>query len=196
MLKKACLKVQNLQLKFWIENDPLPPLFRKFIPFRGATHPWLIKEESALLTWCSPERKTNSQTLRRGWRWPHRPLYWLVNLPTSRARRKTSAGRLSGSGEEDNADFFCWNFLKSLTLTRTTTIKQKTTPVFRFGQKTTPYELRYLGQRQVYDHREDVDEKESETLTSTLRFFTLPLFLVLLHLCLGTHRFLKMTVSI
>ena len=81
---------------------------------RGASHPWLIKEESALLTWCSPERKTNSQTLHRGWRWPHRPLYSLASLPTSRARRKTSAGRLSGSGEEDNTDFFLLKFLKMI----------------------------------------------------------------------------------
>ena len=49
MLKKPCLKVQILQYKFWIENEPHPllELFRKFIRFGRERRP-LPQEEDLL----------------------------------------------------------------------------------------------------------------------------------------------------
>ena len=38
----SSIKVQNLQYKFWIENDPLPfELFQKFLRFGTLTRPVL-----------------------------------------------------------------------------------------------------------------------------------------------------------
>ena len=37
---------------------------------------------------------------------------------------------------------------------------------------------RYLGQRQLYDHREEVDDTESETMVSLLRYFACLLLFV------------------
>ena len=49
VLKKSCLKVQNLQYNFWIEINPPPPLlplelFRKFIRFEDAGRPLTRKQ--------------------------------------------------------------------------------------------------------------------------------------------------------
>ena len=42
MLKKPCLKVQNLQYKFWDNSPPLLKIVQKFIRFGGALHPFNI----------------------------------------------------------------------------------------------------------------------------------------------------------
>ena len=92
------------------------------------------------------------QTRLQGWRWVPRPLCLQEKLTPSPAKPRTSAARPSGSGE-------CWKLNFG-------------TRVYCLSAKLSEpkcLSLRYLGQRQLYDHREEVDGTESETMVSLLR---------------------------